>query len=200
MVTRTICKKTIAHSARKHVCLRKRSRTPRTAPADAQRQREAAFPPADARAASHAKRSSRPAVTASAEAIASAKRSAIERRDLARRGEELVAALLEQRGFAICGRNVRVGRLELDVIARRGSLIVVCEVRSRRSARPVFPAETIGYKKLSRVRRATAIWLRQQKLGRVHARIDAAAVVFDGPEGEPRIEYYENVSFPMRNV
>jgi putative endonuclease len=139
-------------------------------------------------------------VTASAEAIASAKRSAIERRDLARRGEELVAALLEQRGFAICGRNVRVGRLELDVIARRGSLIVVCEVRSRRSARPVFPAETIGYKKLSRVRRATAIWLRQQKLGRVHARIDAAAVVFDGPEGEPRIEYYENVSFPMRNV
>ena len=200
MVTRTICKKTIAHSARKRVCPPKRSRTPPTAPADAQRQREAAFPPAGARAASHAKRSSRPAATASAEAIASAKRSAIERRDLARRGEELVAALLEQRGFAICGRNVRVGRLELDVIARRGSLIVVCEVRSRRRARPVFPAETIGHKKLSRVRRATAIWLRQQKLGRVHARIDAAAVVFDGPEGEPRIEYYENVSFPMRNV
>ena len=95
---------------------------------------------------------------------------------------------------------MRVGRLELDVVASRGSLLVVCEVRSRTNARPVFPAETIGRKKLERVRRATAIWLREQKLGRVHARIDAAAVVFDGPDGEPRIEYYENVSFPLRHV
>jgi hypothetical protein len=54
----------------------------------------------------------------------------------------------------------------------------------------VFPAETISGKKLARVRRA----------GRVHARIDAAAVVFDGPSGEPRVEYYENVSFPLRHV
>ena len=43
------------------------------------------------------------------------------------------------------------------------------------------------------------MWLRREKLGRVHARIDAAAVVFDGPGGEPRIEYYENVSFPLRH-
>jgi len=107
---------------------------------------------------------------------------------------------LEQHGFRICGRNVRVGRLELDVIARQGSLVVVCEVRSRTSARPVFPAETISGKKLARVRRATATWLRREKLGRVHARIDAAAVVFDGPGGEPRVEYYENVSFPLRHV
>lgn len=84
------------------------------------------------------------------------------------------------------------------MIARRGSLLVVCEVRSRKRARPVFPAETITREKLARIRRATAIWLREQKLGRVQARIDAAAVVFDGPNGEPRIEYYENVSFPFR--
>ena len=104
---------------------------------------------------------------------------------------------MERQGFAICGRNVRVGRFELDVIARRDALIVVCEVRSRRRARPVFPAETIGPGKLARIRRATAMWLRDQKLGRVHARIDAAAVVFE-PGSEPHIEYYENVSFPLR--
>ncbi len=120
------------------------------------------------------------------------------RGELARRGEEFVAELLQERGFEICGRNVRVGRLELDVIARRGSLLVVCEVRSRFRARPVFPSETIDRKKLSRIRQATARWLREQKLGRVRTRIDAAAVVFDTPSGTPRIEYYENVSFPFR--
>jgi Holliday junction resolvase-like predicted endonuclease len=77
-------------------------------------------------------------------------------------------------------------------------LVVVCEVRSRAKARPVFPAETIPGKKLARVRQATALWLREQRLGPVRTRIDAAAVVFDRPGGEPRIEYYENISFPMR--
>ena len=93
-----------------------------------------------------------------------------------------------------------MGRLELDVIARHGALVVVCEVRTRSGARPVHPAETIRGKKLERVRRATAIWLRRQKLGRMHARIDAAAVIFDSQSSEPQIDYYENVSFPMRHV
>jgi putative endonuclease len=106
---------------------------------------------------------------------------------------------LEARGFEIVGCNVRVGRLELDLIARRGSLLVVCEVRSRTKGDPVHPAETIDRKKLERVRRATAIWLREQKL-RVRTRIDAAAVTFDGPGGEPQVEYYENVSYPMRTA
>lgn len=92
---------------------------------------------------------------------------------------------------------MRVGRLELDVIARRGSLVVVCEVRSRRSARPVFPADTIVGEKLNRVRRATAQWLRREKLGRVQVRIDAAAVVFADPSA-PTLHYYENISFPHR--
>ena len=95
---------------------------------------------------------------------------------------------------------MRTGRLELDVVARRGSLVVVCEVRSRTNALPIHPAETLGRKKLERVRRATAMWLRKQKLGKVHARIDAAAVIFDGPRGEPHVDYYENVSFPLRHV
>lgn len=134
------------------------------------------------------------------EATASAKTPTLHRSELARHGEALVASLLEERGFTIYGRNVRAGRLELDVIARRGSLVVVCEVRSRSSAARVHPAETIDRKKLERVRRATAIWLRKQKLGKVTARIDAAAVVFDGPSGEPRVDYYENVSFPLRHL
>ena len=137
---------------------------------------------------------------ASAEATASAKWSPKRRTELARRSEALVATLLEKRGFEILGCNVRVGRLEIDVVARRGALVVVCEVRSRTKGDPVHPAETIDRKKLERVRRATAIWLREQKLGRVRARIDAAAVTFDGPGGAPRVEYYENVSFPMRHV
>jgi putative endonuclease len=196
-VTRATSRKKSARSAKRPASPRAKSPKTSTAPAGVQRHPEAASAPVLAQAASPAKEISRQAATESREAIASARSSPQHRSDLARRGEALVASLLEERGFSIYGRNVRVGRLELDVIAQRGTLVVVCEVRSRTTANPVHPAATIDRKKLERVRRATAIWLRRQKLGHVHARIDAAAVVFDQPREEPRIEYYENVSFPM---
>jgi len=89
------------------------------------------------------------------------------------------------------GRNVRVGRLELDIIARKNRLLIFCEVRSRRSARWVHPAETFDHAKRKRVRRAAALWLERERPSRDGVRFDAAAVVFDGPNGSPRVEYYE---------
>ncbi len=113
-----------------------------------------------------------------------------ERIALGARGEALVAAHLERAGFTILGRNVRVGRLELDVIARRGSLVVFVEVRTRASSRVVAPVETIDVAKLDRIRRAAAGWLREQKLlGRVDVRIDAASVVLS--DAAPALDYYE---------
>lgn len=112
-----------------------------------------------------------------------------ERSELGKSGEALVAAKLASQGFVILGRNVRVGRLELDVIARRGGLVVVCEVRSRRSSGLLEPWQTIDRKKIERVRRATAQWLRESRLGGVTIRFDAASVVFD--RDPPRIDYFE---------
>lgn len=106
-----------------------------------------------------------------------------------RRAEALIASHLEEQGYAILGRNVRVGRLELDVIARRGDLVVVCEVRSRRTDAWVMPAETVDQRKIARIRRATARWLSEQRLGGVDVRFDVASVVLEDP---PRVEYYED--------
>lgn len=111
------------------------------------------------------------------------------RSETGREAEALVAAKLASQGFAILGRNVRVGRLELDVIARRGSMIVVCEVRARSSARMAEPVESIDRAKIARIRTATARWLAGAGLGPVSVRFDAASVVFD--RDPPRIEYYE---------
>lgn len=90
---------------------------------------------------------------------------------------------LRSLGCEIIGRNVRVGRLEIDVIARRGRLIVFCEVRSRSHDRLMTPAQSIDARKVQRVRSAAAQWLRSAELGAVQIRFDVASVTFDVPGG-----------------
>jgi len=114
----------------------------------------------------------------------------VERAKTGRIAEDAVTAWLVDRGFAIVGRNVRVGRLELDVIARKGRLLAVCEVRARRGDL-VDPALTFDRAKRERVRRAALTYWLAHGRG-TSLRIDAAAVTFDAA-GVPRIRYFENV-------
>ncbi|MCA9582235.1 MAG: YraN family protein [Myxococcales bacterium] len=101
-----------------------------------------------------------------------------------------MAGHLRGLGYEILDRNVRVGPLELDVIARRGNLLVICEVRTLRGTAPYSPVETITPTKVSRVRRAAARWLSKNRPGTDELRFDAAAVTI-GPDG-PTIDYYED--------
>jgi putative endonuclease len=111
------------------------------------------------------------------------------RATLGRRAEDLACAHLSSIGFEILARNARVGRLELDVIARRGSLVVFCEVRSRSSDRLMTPAQSIDPRKVARVRAAAVQWLRAARLGAVQIRFDVASVLFEQPAG--RLNYLE---------
>jgi putative endonuclease len=103
------------------------------------------------------------------------------RQALARRAEAEVAALLTGRGFVVLGSNVRVGRLELDVIARKRDLLVVVEVRARSTDAFGDPLETIDAKKVARIRRATSTWLAARPdLRGVRVRFDAVGIVVRG--------------------
>jgi putative endonuclease len=102
--------------------------------------------------------------------------------------EELVAARLRAEGYTIVAQNARVGRLEIDLIARRGRLIVFCEVRSRASADFVDPILTIGHAKVRRIRNAARAWLAFRRIRYEEVRFDAASVVL---QPDPAITYYE---------
>jgi putative endonuclease len=111
---------------------------------------------------------------------------------LGHRAELAVADYLVARGFAVMGRNVRLGALELDVVARQGPLVVVVEVRTRGRGSLVGPFESITRAKRARIRRAVArLW--REKLAMIReierVRIDVAAVTFE--DGVARVEYVE---------
>lgn len=107
---------------------------------------------------------------------------------LGERAESLVCDRLRAEGFAIVGRNVRVGRSEIDVIARRGMLLVFCEVRARRRRDFVSPLATIDARKIARIRTAAQRWLVGRAYRGVAIRFDAAGVSFED-DARAEIEY-----------
>jgi putative endonuclease len=113
--------------------------------------------------------------------------------DRARSAVAAVAAHLEQHGFAVVAQNLRLGRLELDVVARRGPLIVVVEVRTRGAGAWTTAFGSIDSAKRRRIRRAgERLWQRRYKndASVERMRFDAASVTFD-EAGNAHVEYAE---------
>ena len=75
------------------------------------------------------------------------------------RAEQQAVRHYRLRGYRILGTNVWAGGNELDVIARRGSRIVFCEVKSKGGPGRGDPLEMVGPEKQRRLRRAAEAWL-----------------------------------------
>ena len=99
------------------------------------------------------------------------------RPEVGRRGEDIAARFLSDRGARIVGRNLRVGRDEIDLLVSIDGERVVVEVKAAIDAdSPARPEENFDDAKAGRIRRAAA------RLDPPAWRIDLVTVVF-GADG-----------------
>jgi putative endonuclease len=108
-----------------------------------------------------------------------------------RAAEEVVAAYLVEREFAIVATNLRIGHLELDIVARSGPLIVVVEVRTRGPRAWTTGFGSLDAGKRRRIRTAgERLWQRRYRHdpSAERLRFDAASVRF-GEGAPPEVEY-----------
>ena len=108
---------------------------------------------------------------------------AVDRQKLGQDAELRAAQLLLQAGFAVLARNYRCRAGELDIIARRGSLLVIAEVRLRSRNRFGGAGASITAAKRRRILRAARYLLRcHPALSRLTVRFDALLLQrADGP-------------------
>ena len=99
------------------------------------------------------------------------------RAELGRSGEDIAADMLARAGLEIVERNFRCPAGEIDIVARRRGLVVICEVKTRHSARWGDPSEAVGFAKQRRLRRLAAEWMASRKPGAVDVRFDVVSVV-----------------------
>jgi putative endonuclease len=63
------------------------------------------------------------------------------------------------RGYRVLATNAWIAGNELDVVARRGSTVVFCEVKSKGGSGYGDPLEMVTAEKARRLRRAAEAWL-----------------------------------------
>ena len=109
-------------------------------------------------------------------------------------GEELAAEHLMRLGYEIVERNYRTRWGELDIVARAGSTLAFCEVKTRRAGgRAGGPLEAVGRNKQIRVRKMAGSWLAERR-DRPYAhviRFDAIGVTVDGGGQLVALEHLE---------
>ncbi len=101
------------------------------------------------------------------------------RRKAYRRGhssELLAAAALVLKGFRIVARRYRTKLGEIDLIARRGNLVLIVEVKARKTLMEAM--EAIVYESERRIEGAADLWLsRQRDHAKISMRFDMVAVL-----------------------
>ncbi|MFI6582135.1 YraN family protein [Embleya sp. NPDC050493] len=112
-----------------------------------------------------------------------------------RYGERVAARFLIEAGMAVLDRNWRCRDGEIDIVARDGPTLVVCEVKTRRAGGFEHPLEAVGAVKAERLRLLAERWLLAHPLGGPpgrEVRIDLVAVI-PAERGAARVEHIRGV-------
>jgi len=105
---------------------------------------------------------------------------------LGQRGEDLAAKHLERAGYRILERNAKLGKFEIDIIAREGDTTAFVEVKTRRSNSFLEPEANVTPAKQRHIRRAAALYIARQNDPAMYYRYDIVSVVLPD-EGKPQV-------------
>ena len=109
--------------------------------------------------------------------------------DLGKRGEEIAAQYLSEKGYEILERNWRNKHKEIDIIAKDKEELVVVEVKTRQNDEHGEPDIAVGITKQKMLIWAADAYVRYKNLD-VDVRFDIISIVIS--DAEPEIEHIED--------
>jgi len=112
---------------------------------------------------------------------------------LGRWAEQLARGFFENCGFCCLAERYRKPGGEIDLVMRRGSLVVFVEVKARSRVEYGRPEEAVGQRKLTRLRLVARHFLHERQLGAVDLRFDVVAVESGGEGRGYRLRHFPDV-------
>jgi putative endonuclease len=113
------------------------------------------------------------------------------RNALGNRGERIAAKALKKAGYRILGRNVRLGRNELDLIAQEGDTVAFVEVKTRHESDVYGAADNITATKRRNLLQAARAYLAEARQDGLYYRFDVVTVTIP-QRGRPDVAIYRN--------
>lgn len=111
---------------------------------------------------------------------------------LGRYGEDVAVRYLQDLGLVVLDRNWRCSLGELDVIAREGGCLVVCEVKTRRSDEFGGPLQAVSPRKVRRMRQLVLRWLDERQVHVPEIRFDVIGII-QPLVGAPTLQHLRGV-------
>lgn len=107
------------------------------------------------------------------------------------KGEQLAATFLKEKGFEIVAQNLRQGKSEIDLIAKKDEWLIFIEVKTRSSSAYGEPEDFVDALKASFITRAAEEYIYATNW-QGHVRFDVIAVHMTP---EIRIEHFEDAFY-----
>ena len=111
---------------------------------------------------------------------------------LGKKGEDMVTNFLIKNGHTILKRNYLCRFGEIDIIARKGDILLFVEVKSRKENSLVSPKEAVDSHKIARMIKASQDYLSKTiEEAELQPRFDVAEVTFKN-DGKFHLNYIKN--------
>ena len=95
------------------------------------------------------------------------------------KGEQIAADYLLNKGYIIVHRNWRAGKKEVDIIALKGDILAIIEIKTRSSLRFAFPEEAVNKKKQGFLKMAAQVFMDENPQYR-NIRFDIISILMTG--------------------
>lgn len=117
-----------------------------------------------------------------------------EKHDFGKQGEDEAEKLLVSKGFEILERNKHIAGNEVDIIARKGNLLVIAEVKTRSYSTLGEPEEFVSKKQQQNLIKAANAYVVNKDLD-VDVRFDIISIVRN--QYSNRVKHIEDAFYPV---
>ncbi|MDO4881457.1 MAG: YraN family protein [Capnocytophaga sp.] len=117
-----------------------------------------------------------------------------EHNDFGKESEQEAVSYLEKNGYIILERNYIYQSAEIDIIAQKGNILIIVEVKSRKSAYFGEPYSFVNPRKIQLLAKAANYYIEKNNL-EIEVRFDIISIIKN--EKTHEIKHLEDAFYPF---
>ncbi len=112
---------------------------------------------------------------------------------LGRKGELLATSFLEKSGYSIIAANIKLGNLEIDLIASHNGWLYFFEIKTKSTPLPSNDDNLVTQKQLTNLKKAAHIYAARNKINWQKIKFDLIVVYIDKLTKKGCLQRYRDI-------